>query len=648
MSSLAAGAGVVVAGRYELVDLVGTGRTSEVYRARDLEAEADVALKVLDPRLTWDPAARQRLRREVMVSRRCRHPGIVHVHDLVAWDDRAAVVQDLVTGPSLLAIIAECAPLPVARVVPIALCILEALDAAHEAGVVHRDVKPSNVLLDRAAGDLPRLIDFGIARVAMMTTVTHTGAVLGTPGYQAPEILLGDRPDLRADLYGVGLLLFEMLSGVAPFRRGKGDLTLYRQIAAEVPSLRTLVPGAPAALVSIVASLLERNPDARPAGAREAIEALRKLHDVAGGDAVRACIGCGFPSRSSLPFCARCGIPESIPLVRGERTVRLRGVDDAQKYETRLRALYGRALRPRRLRAHASGRLPSAVLAKGISDPSARALEEDGQRFGAAASIDPGWSSRLFEEAPRFVQVGVMIAALAVTVALAGIGSETWIQKPWWMSSVLFGSGVAAAAVLYFASRPIVDRHRVPLGVTHPDLALVPGLQGRLHRLRESPLAPVLASAIDAWWAALERIPPHRPELRPVLAKTAHGTVALAEGASKLQALASARGVAQVARSLEALRARRRAAGSSAALDQLEQSLEADLAAIEESDALLAAASGRLVLATGALRRLARALDVARGLYERSEEITGLTARIDLEVEEVHRVARALERSADA
>src|SRR5262245_47590907 len=206
--------GEVIAGRYELEELVGVGGMSNVYRAHDRLLERMVALKLLHDRYSTDEEYVERFRREARSAARLSHPGIVTVIDRGEQDGQQFIVFEHVPGETLKQRIEREGPLPVDVALELALQIGRALSFAHERGLIHRDVKPQNVLLN---GDgRAKVTDFGIARVVDVDATT-TGYVVGTSHYIAPEQAKGERADAQSDVYGLGAVLYELLSGEVPF-----------------------------------------------------------------------------------------------------------------------------------------------------------------------------------------------------------------------------------------------------------------------------------------------------------------------------------------------------------------------------------------------------------------------------------------------
>ncbi|WP_331719431.1 protein kinase domain-containing protein [Streptomyces sp. NBC_01187] len=257
--------GVVFAGRYRLWQMIGRGGMGEVWQARDDVLRRDVAVKVL-PAGSSTMSVR-RFEREAEMLARLQHPGIAVVHDAGRQDDRLFIVMELLRGRDLAKVVAEHPEgLPSARVVDLFQQIADALVTAHGLGVVHRDLKPANVFVQ--SGDRTKICDFGIARTSDLSdTLTTTGVVLGTLTYMSPEQCRGERDGAPSDLYSLGVLVFELLTGRPPFAPGQPPYALMRQHAEEEPPrLSTLRPGIPEALDRVVTELLAKDPADRPDG----------------------------------------------------------------------------------------------------------------------------------------------------------------------------------------------------------------------------------------------------------------------------------------------------------------------------------------------------------------------------------------------
>jgi serine/threonine protein kinase len=243
-----------------------------VWIADDSVLSRRVAVKVLRADLAADDATRARFRNEALAAARLSHPNIVAIYDTGGDSDVAYIVMELVNGPTVRALLDERGPLPVRDAVRIALQVADALDAAHRAGLVHRDVKPANVLVP--AGGPVKVTDFGIAKVTGSGDLTRTGTVMGTARYLAPEQVTGGRADSRTDVYALGLLLYEMLCAQPPFRGDTDVATATARLTSVAPSIRPQRPDVPAALDDVVHRCLARDPARRFPTARDFRAAL--------------------------------------------------------------------------------------------------------------------------------------------------------------------------------------------------------------------------------------------------------------------------------------------------------------------------------------------------------------------------------------
>jgi len=268
--------GTVLDGRYRLDSHLGGGSFGTVFRARHLELDRDVAVKVLATSAGTDPEALARFRREGASACRVKHPNAVDIYDFGVNEGGVAfLVMELLQGRSLEKELEEKTRLSPLRCAEIVVPICSALAAAHAAGVVHRDIKPSNVFLHQTPlGEMPKILDFGIAKMAGEAAIgqnlTVDGSLLGTPAYMAPERFRRGPYGTKSDIYSLGAMLYEMLTGRLPFVPSSADpLALVAMQAEEdPPPLRLRCPEASPALESLVQSALSRTPDARPAADR--------------------------------------------------------------------------------------------------------------------------------------------------------------------------------------------------------------------------------------------------------------------------------------------------------------------------------------------------------------------------------------------
>jgi predicted Ser/Thr protein kinase len=261
-------------GQYQILSELGRGGMGVVYRARQPSLNRDVAIKVLPPALAFDREFVARFEHEARAAAALRHPNIVVIYDVGSQDDLHYIVMELVAGEPLDRLLDAGKPLAPERVLHIARQIAEALDYAHEHGFVHRDVKPANLLVGRK--DHVTLMDFGLARAGDAAGLTRTGMVFGTPGYMAPEQIRGEPVDRRTDLYAFGVVLYELLTGVRPFRRSTPQAVLFAQVNEPPPPMRDAVPDLPDDVEHVILRALAKNPPERYATGAALVDALEQ------------------------------------------------------------------------------------------------------------------------------------------------------------------------------------------------------------------------------------------------------------------------------------------------------------------------------------------------------------------------------------
>ncbi|HEY5833346.1 ABC transporter substrate-binding protein [Streptomyces sp.] len=292
------------AGRYELAELLGSGGMARVQRARDTRMGRTVAVKTLLPELAGDPAARLRFAREAQAAGALNHPGIVTVHDQDEVRDGDSVlpylVMEYVAGATLAQLVREQAPLAPERAVRIACDILDALAHAHSRGTVHRDVKPANVMITTEGA--VKVADFGIARVLHTDArLTTTGSAIGTPSYMSPEQANGADVDARSDVYAVGCVLVELLTGRPPFTDGNPLSLMYWHVHSPPPAPSSRNPRVPGELDALVLAALAKDPADRPADAAAYRDRLRTWLVAASASTLSGPAAEGLPLRDAAP-----------------------------------------------------------------------------------------------------------------------------------------------------------------------------------------------------------------------------------------------------------------------------------------------------------------------------------------------------------
>jgi eukaryotic-like serine/threonine-protein kinase len=262
-------------GRYELLSELGRGTSGVVYKAFDPKLDRLVALKILRPELTSLEESgvgfKQRFHQEAVAAGRLTHPAIVAVHDVGEAEGRPFMVMEYIEGGTLADLLLGGQPLPLAEAVEIVLQVCAALDYAHRHGVVHRDIKPRNILVGPG---VTKVTDFGTARI-LGASHTLTGTMLGTPAYMSPEMVRGQAADPRSDLFSLGVVLYEAVTGVNPFNAADLAAVLYRIVNIDAPSVRYHHAELPPALDRVLRHALTKEPEARFATATDFAGALR-------------------------------------------------------------------------------------------------------------------------------------------------------------------------------------------------------------------------------------------------------------------------------------------------------------------------------------------------------------------------------------
>jgi predicted Ser/Thr protein kinase len=504
--------GTVVDGRYEIERELGRGGHSVVYLARaslrasqpasqpDHDQSDDgqagdgrvaVAVKLLVPPPAMAHIARERMRREAAGGRELEHPNIVKLHDYVEDEGRSFLIMEYVDGPTLFERVREKGPLPAPDAARLGLELADALGLAHEGGVLHRDVKPRNVLMDR--GGSARLSDFGSARFGGQTTVTMTGGLVGTLAYAAPELMAGERGDARSDLYSLGLTLYYALTGELPERASR---SLPPPPAEGGYHPRGIRPELPAALDAIVARATAAEPGHRFPTTRALADALRAIPEAPGSPALAdddltreltpidpgvpsACDVCGTVDPMALgtcPACAAADDPDALVyLPAGAAPAHRRGLE-----EWLLDSLGG-AVRTADVRDAARGERPIVSLSGSAAERTVGVL--------AARGVTAERVSR----AHAWRRLPLSFVALVVLVLVSGVTAGFFAAPQMLPLTPLFASLLALIAVRR-AQAPIW----LPRAGAEPELPpeVRAGVRETLSRLPDGPARRLLRDII--------------------------------------------------------------------------------------------------------------------------------------------------------
>ena len=275
-------------GRFEVLAEIGRGAMGIVYKAKDPMLERAVAIKTINMGLDRDGAEmyEKRFYQEARAAGGLNHPNIVTVYDIGKTDTECYMAMEYIEGAELRTLLLPGKPLPVPRALSIAAQVAEGLAYAHERGVVHRDIKPANIMVpDNGA---VKITDFGIARMRSSSVQTQTGMMMGSPKYMSPEQVIGKRADHRTDIFSLGVILYEMLTGATPFTGESVNAVMYQIVNFVPPAPSAINPVSPAALDAIVAAMLAKSFEERYQSAAEVARGLRECELQAHGAATGA------------------------------------------------------------------------------------------------------------------------------------------------------------------------------------------------------------------------------------------------------------------------------------------------------------------------------------------------------------------------
>ena len=264
--------GVILGERYEILKRLGEGGMGAVYKARDHELDRLVALKIIRPELAGHPDILRRFKQELILARQVTHKNVVRIFDLGSADGRKFITMDYIEGRDLKSILNERGKLPPSEVVPILQQICQGLEAAHAEGVVHRDLKPQNIMVDDAGRVW--LMDFGLARSMELAGLTRTGVLMGTPDYMSPEQARAEKVDARSDLFSLGIIAYELLVGQLPFLADTLMAKLLQRVQQKAAPVTDLDPDIPAGLAAVVSKCLEPDVTKRYQSVREILADL--------------------------------------------------------------------------------------------------------------------------------------------------------------------------------------------------------------------------------------------------------------------------------------------------------------------------------------------------------------------------------------
>ncbi len=484
--------GHTIAERFMIQAVLGHGRTSTVYRALDRQTRSHVALKVLDPFLAQDETGLARFAREVEIIRSLDHPNIVKVYDFLRDGDLWVICMECVAGLDAKAHMTRCGALSVTEFLVVARQMLSALEACHRRRILHRDLKPQNLLM--TAGGAVKLVDFGISRVNTMSDLTKTGTVLGTPDYMAPELFRSTRADTRSDIYSAGAVFYELLTGRPPHSAGSLSAAMVRTLAGEIEPITALRPHVPRWLEAVVMKCLRVDPGARYQTCFELLRDVeRGERALAAYDEARPralCLRCKGEIVRGLPFCQLCGTFSHESYQGGAESVVLGACDDVDGLTAHLARL-SPGSSARELKARIA-RLP-VVVVRGVSADTAAALSNELARFPCEL--------RTMRSLPTGFWLPGAHLALAPLLLLPIVWCDTVLGR----LGVTLGAELVLLALFRRQVRPLIRRRDVKTASTHALDATVRRIAGGMRELTDANLKTILGNIVSGLLRARER-----------------------------------------------------------------------------------------------------------------------------------------------
>ena len=626
--------GHVMAGRFAIEARIGQGRSSAVYRALDRTTGTRVALKILDPFVARDEASLERFRREVEIVRAVRHPNVIEVFDLLQDQGLHVICMEWVDGLDAKALLHRDGPLTVEAFLPLARRVLSAVEACHRAGVLHRDLKPQNLLIDRRG--FPRLCDFGISKLDGAADLTKTGTAIGTPEYMAPELFRSGRADPRSDVYALGAVFYELLTGRPPYCGTSLASIMTQQLEREVEPLRSHreVPGW---LEAVVMRCLRLDPDRRYQTPAEVDTELRRgaraLAVYGERNRPAPCLACGTEMVPGLIFCHDCGRfthevfepgPFHVILYRSDEPRRLR--------EQLLRFFPGLAGWRTWLRLE----LRPVVLFAGLSEGAANALYNE----LAASFSELGVSERLSHEmrlpawmtALAFLLMPAFVFAIYFALVALGQGD---IRGGRAMNLILLASPAASLASLFglyrWKIRPLVSWREVRRRAQGRPAAIALRLVERLREVH-SPSTRRLLGTMAASFFAIRGLAERREGGAPAALEPLLLTAfAAARRLDVYELHLAERSPAQIQEEISRAAARIAHASAAPALEELighKAALEQELADLRQTQELHSRTHLRLLAAAGWLERLRNAFECREPSGETVAQLDRLRAEL--------------------
>jgi hypothetical protein len=479
-----------LAGRFVVRSVLGHGRSSTVYKALDVHTRTEVALKVLDPFLAQDATSVERFAREVSIIRSVQHPNVVKVYSFERDGDFSLICMEYIEGVDGKTYVARQGPMGAAELLSVAKCITAAVGACHRVKVLHRDLKPHNVLLGtpaRPSSDsfsLVKVVDFGISKMNSMSDLTKTGTIIGTPEYMAPELFRSTRADPRSDIYGLGAVLYEFLTGQPPFTASSLSAVMTRQLRNEIDPISTFRGDVPAWLEAIVLKCLRTDLNSRYQSCYELLADLdrgeRALAAAEEPNEGPRCLNCKGELIAGLAFCPNCGKLGADVYEKGRHSLILYKCDDPEglhRYLTRNFPAGGNSSLKSKLAD------PPALIFRGVSEETAHSVGNE----LAAIPCDLRVTDKLASE---FKLPTVHLAAALLPVCAIYVGREL---LPWPARAGIVLLCEVLVVLLYLRRvRPLLNLRKLRDAAASRPNDLVVRLVAKLKQLNDTNLKTIL------------------------------------------------------------------------------------------------------------------------------------------------------------
>lgn len=360
---------------FDDLEFIGAGMTSRVFKGLEKKTRTPVAIKVLNPHLNTDRISLERFKREIQITRSIQHPHVISIYDLAVKSPPYFLVMEYVDGKNLKDYIQLHSPLSVPAVLAILAQLLHALSLCHAKNVIHRDLKPQNIMITEQGS--VKILDFGIARMTALKDLTQTGTSLGSPEYMAPELFASNSYEPRCDLYAVGVIAFELLTGEIPFQGDTIAVLFHKHLNDPVPSISSYRDDVPTWLVELVEKLLAKKPYQRYQSANEAgidLKAKRVMGNSVPVLKKRTCFACGEPTPADTNVCFVCGADGGRLFRKGSYFISCEAQQDPERLREFFLDCFGKD-------AECQG-TPRTVLVSGVDQIFVGTFQKAAQRYG--------------------------------------------------------------------------------------------------------------------------------------------------------------------------------------------------------------------------------------------------------------------------